>query len=209
MPATRIAIYARVSTTDKGQDTENQLLELRTWAKAQGCDQPREYIEQETATGKRARPIFERMLSEADRGTFRVVVVWALDRLSREGTLKTLLVIDRLQRAGVRVKSLREPWLDPDSPTYELLLPIFAWIANQEAKRISERVRAGLVTARAKGKTLGRRRVEVDRAKLASSYEALKSYKAVAREAGLSEGTVRRALLGAPQTPTDDQPLTH
>jgi putative DNA-invertase from lambdoid prophage Rac len=70
--------------------------------------------------------------------------------------LKTLLDVNRLASCGVKVRSLREPWLDPESPTYGLLLPVFAWIAQQEARRIGERTRAGLARARAAGVRLGR-----------------------------------------------------
>jgi DNA invertase Pin-like site-specific DNA recombinase len=82
------------------------------------------------------------MLADAERRKFDVLLIWALDRLSREGTIRTLLLLDQPGKAGVKVRSLSEPWLGPASPTYELLLPIFAWIARQESLRISERVKA-------------------------------------------------------------------
>jgi DNA invertase Pin-like site-specific DNA recombinase len=147
--AERVAFHARVSTTDKGQDPMNQLVELRRYSESRTDKMPIiEYVEQETATGKKRRPVFENVLRDAERGRFEVLVIWALDRFSREGPLRTMLLLDRLHRAGVKVKSLKEPWLDPDSPSYDLLLPIFAWIAKQEALRISERVRAGRDRAR-------------------------------------------------------------
>lgn len=121
----RVAIHARVSTSDKGQDPRNQLLELRRYSEGKAnCAPIVEYVEQETATGKKRRPVFDQMLQDAERGRFEVLVIWAIDRLSREGPLKTMLLLDRMHRAGVKVKSLKEPWLDPrfadlrPSPSY-------------------------------------------------------------------------------------------
>ncbi len=188
------AIYARVSTDDRGQDPRNQIAALREHAARCGLHVVTEYIERESASGRRTRPEFERMQSEAERGRFGVLLVWALDRLSREGTLKTLLLIDRLARAGVKVKSVQEPWLDPASPMYDLLLPVFAWIANQESRRIGERVKAGLKRVRAEGVRIGRPRVEVDAARVAEAYGRLKSIRKTARELGPSASSIRRLL---------------
>jgi DNA invertase Pin-like site-specific DNA recombinase len=136
------------------------------------------------------------MMADAMNGKFQILVVWALDRLTREGPLKAMLVLDQLNRAGVKVKSLREPWLDPDSPTYDLLLPIFAWIGKQEAKRISERVLVGLATARAKGHFPGRPKVRRDHDKDAKQIREMRangdSYDEIAAELGRSKSDVYR-----------------
>jgi DNA invertase Pin-like site-specific DNA recombinase len=190
------AIYARVSTDDKGQDPRNQIAALREHAARAGVHVVAEYIERESASGRRTRPEFERMLADADRGRFGILLVWALDRLSREGTLKTLLLIDRLARCGVKVKSHQEPWLDPSSPMYDLLLPVFAWIANQESRRIGERVKAGLQRVRAEGVRIGRPRVEVDAGLVVEAYGRLRSIRKTARELELSASSVRRLLVG-------------
>jgi DNA invertase Pin-like site-specific DNA recombinase len=199
----KIALHARVSTSSKGQDPENQLLELRRYSETKADRTPIiEYVEQETATGKKRRPIFEKMLQDAEHGRFEVLVIWALDRLSREGPLKTMLLLDRLHRTGVKVKSLKEPWLNPESPTYDLLLPIFAWIAKQEALRISERVRAGLIRARENGKTLGRPRVGLEVVRITSLRAQGLSWEAIAHELDVGEGTVRRAALASAKNPS-------
>jgi len=192
------AFYARVSTRDKGQDTQNQAVDLQRYLTTKGLE-VLEYTEQETATGKKRRPVFEQILQDAESGKFQILVVWALDRLTREGPLKAMLVLDRLNRAGVKVKSLKEPWLDPDSPTYDLLLPIFAWIAKQEAKRISERVLAGLERAKAHGKRLGRPSAHRDHDKDAKQIRAMRdagdSYGDIAAELGRSKSDVYRVCM--------------
>ena len=82
------------------------------------------------------------------------MLVWVLDRLSREGVAATLEIINRLAQYKVRVLSLQESWTEVEGPLQELLLSIVAWVARMESERRSERARAGL--ARAQGKRLGR-----------------------------------------------------
>lgn len=193
-------LYARVSTDDKGQDPENQLPEMRRFVTLREWILRREYIDYVTASGKKVREQFDEMLEACDRGEADIILIWALDRFSREGPLKTMLLLDRLQRAGVRVKSMKEPWLDPDSPTYELLLPIFAWIAKQERIRLSERVKAGMARVREKGVSVGRPRCEADAARIRTLRQRKHSLRAIAIEVGVSEATVRR-LLKSPARP--------
>lgn len=193
----RAFLYARVSTTDKGQETANQLPEMRRCVENREWKLRREFIDNVTGSGKKIREQFDEMLEACDRHEADVVVIWALDRFSREGPLKTMLLLDRLQRAGVRVKSLKEPWLDPDSPTYDLLVPIFAWIAKQESIRLGERVKAGMDRARANGARFGRPRVVTDYATIASFRQAGRSLRWIADELHISEGSVRNALKSA------------
>lgn len=193
----RAFLYARVSTDDKGQDPENQLPEMRRFVTLREWILRREYIDYVSASGKKVREQFDEMLEACDRGEANIILIWALDRFSREGPLKTMLLLDRLQRAGVRVKSMKEPWLDPDSPTYELLLPIFAWIAKQERIRISERVRAGMARAKEHGARFGRPVHGVDAQQIAMLRSRGHSLRAIAKEVGISEGSVRRVLKSA------------
>lgn len=188
----RVAIYARVSTDDKGQDPKNQIDEIHAYCAREGLEiaPEREYVDRETGTGKRRRSEFERMLADAERHRFDLLLIWSLDRLTREGTLRTLLLVDQLDRCKVRVKSLREPWLDPDSPTYELLLPIFAWIARQESRRISERVKAGLARRRREGFVLGAPEKR-DYSKIGELKNEGRSVGEIARELGMPKSTVR------------------
>ena len=84
------------------------------------------------------------------------MLVWALDRLSREGPLATLGIIDRLGKAGVQVWSYQEPWAEAGGELLDLLLAIAGWVARMESNRRSERTKAGLARAVAQGKHLGR-----------------------------------------------------
>ena len=152
----RIGLYCRVSKNDESQDPQNQLNPLRDFAKALGGEIVGEYID--LASGSNGdRVEFKRMLEDADRRKFDLLLLWSLDRLSREGISNTLGYIERLKRSGIALKSLQESWLDTrDEGLGQLLLAIFSWVAQQERKRIVERTKAGLERAKSQGKKLGR-----------------------------------------------------
>jgi DNA invertase Pin-like site-specific DNA recombinase len=145
-----------VSKNDDSQDPQNQLNPLRDYAKALGGEIVGEYVD--LASGSRSdRENFLRMLEDADKRRFDLLLIWSLDRLSREGISNTLGYLDRLKRNGVAVKSLQESWLDTrDESLGQLLIAIFSWVAQQERKRIVERTRAGLEKAKKNGSVLGR-----------------------------------------------------
>ena len=153
----RCAIYARVSTKDKGQEVENQLRQLREFAALRGWTVYREYVDHETGKND-DRGEFQAMFRDASQRKFEVLLFWALDRLSREGVLETLQHLNRLTSYGVGYRSFTEQYFDSCGIFKDAVIAIVATVAKQERVRISERVKAGLETARAKGKKLGRPR---------------------------------------------------
>ena len=161
----KTAIYLRVSKSDETQNPTNQREPLLNFAKSQGLEVVKEYVD--TASGGSAnRPQFQKMLQDARNGEFNMVLVWSLDRFSREGIRNTLSYLEALRQSSVALKSLQESWLDTsDEGMGQLLIAIMSWMARQERERIRERTKAGLITARAKGKRLGRPRGSKDKAK--------------------------------------------
>jgi DNA invertase Pin-like site-specific DNA recombinase len=149
----RVAIYARVST-DR-QETENQLEQLRRYVQAQGWSLTAEFIDHAESGGKGDRPQFQCMLARAARRDFEIVLVWALDRLTREGVAETFAPIQKLNGYRVQFESLTEPHFRTTGPAGELMIAVAAWIAKQERNRISERVRAGLERAKKNGTKTG------------------------------------------------------
>jgi DNA invertase Pin-like site-specific DNA recombinase len=125
------AIYARVSTRDKGQDFTNQLLALREFAAKQGWIIVNEYIDQQSAKDD-DRPAFRRMFEDASRRKFDVLLFWSLDRLSREGVLETLQHLQRLTSYDVAWRSFTEQYLDSTGIFREAVIGILAAIAKQE-----------------------------------------------------------------------------
>ena len=152
----KIGIYARVSKNDESQDPLNQINPLRDYAKALGGEVVEEYVDMASG-GSSDRESFIRMLSDADKHRFDLLLIWALDRFSREGISNTIGYLERFKRNNIAIKSLQESWLDTrDEGLGQLLLAIFSWVAQQERKRIVERTRAGLERAKRQGKKLGR-----------------------------------------------------
>lgn len=184
----RIALYARVSTKDRGQDYQNQLRELRAFVKrkhTEGWRLTAEFVDE--MSGSRAdRPAFKRMFEAASRKEFDLVAFWSLDRFSREGVLETLQHLQKLTSHGVDWFSLREEYLRSIGIFRDAVLAILAAIAKQERVRISERVCAGLARARAKGKRLGRPPLVVNRARLKDMREQGATYQTIADKLKLS-----------------------
>jgi DNA invertase Pin-like site-specific DNA recombinase len=185
---TRVAIYARVSTKDKGQEVENQLRQLREFAALQGWTVCREFIDHETGSTD-DRTEFQSMFKDASQRKFDVLLFWALDRLSREGVLETLQHLNRLTSYRVGYRSFTEQYFDSCGIFKDAVIAIIATVAKQERIRLSQRVKAGLETARAKGKCLGRPRVIVDRARIDRLRSEGLSWPCIARQLGVSVGT--------------------
>jgi len=116
-----------------------------------------EYIDHETGSIS-TRAEFQKMLLHASQRKFDVLLFWALDRLTREGTLATLQYLERLTSYQVGYKSFTEPYLDSCGTFKDVVLSLLATMAKQERIRMGERVRAGIVRARHAGKRLGRAR---------------------------------------------------
>lgn len=139
----KVALYARVSTKDKGQDCENQLAQLRDFAAKQGWEVAYEFVDQRS--GKNGdRPQFQKMLDAASRHEFGCLLFWSLDRLTREGALATLRYLEQLTSYCVGYRSLTESYLDSVGAFRDAVIAILGCIARQERQRLSERVLAGL-----------------------------------------------------------------
>ncbi len=157
----KAAIWARVSTRD--QHTENQLTELRTWAAELGLDVVAELVTEDSgwATGNANGKEFEakrtELLQGVRQGKYAVVLLWAIDRLSRRGTEDMMRYLRLLAEAGADVRSLKDPWLHTSDPlARELLVGVFSTLARYESQRRSDRIRAGLARRKAEGLPVGR-----------------------------------------------------
>ena len=192
---TRVALYARVSTKDKRQDTESQLVQLRQFCDTQGWTVAHEYVDR--ATGKHSdREQFQKMFTDASQRKVDSVLFWSLDRFSREGVRETLNHLEVLSSYGVGYRSFTEQYLDSCGMFKDAVLAILAVIAKQERVRLSERTLAGLQRARKAGRIGGRPKVVCDRGKVEWMAKAGKSLAEIADEVGVSKSTVHR-LLGA------------
>ncbi len=189
--ALRAAIYARVSTLD--QEPENQLQELRRYVEARGWTAT-EYVDRGVSGSKERRPALDKLLADAKRRKFDVLVCWRLDRLGRN--LRHLIgFLDDLQALGVSFVSLAEG-IDATTPAGKLQMHILCAIAEFERARIAERVKAGLERARKAGKRLGRPRLNA----LPKQVPAGLTVRQAAKLWGVSKSTASRRLMMG-QTP--------
>jgi DNA invertase Pin-like site-specific DNA recombinase len=187
----RVAIYARVSTNDKGQDPENQLHQLRAFAEKHGTIY-KVYTE-EVSGGKADRAQFKLLLLEAYQKKFDLVVFWRLDRFSREGTLVTLKYLKELSDQGVNYKSFMEPYLDTLGPFADVIVSMLSTIAAQDLIKVSENTKAALAKKKAAGIKLGaptKALVVVEQARALKGEGKSNGY--IARTLGISPSTVAK-----------------
>ncbi len=185
------AIYARVST-DK-QKAEMQVVELKEFVKRRGFSLGKIFIDQGYTGGNIQRPAFGKMMEDAHKRSFDVLIVWKLDRLSR--SLKDLITtLETLGSLGIDFISYDNS-LDTSTPTGKLVFHVVGSVAEFERDIIKERVRAGLANARRNGKKLGRPSIL---AKISPKVYILKekglSNRMIAHKLRIGEATVRRAL---------------
>ena len=188
----RVGIYARVSTLI-GQSPEMQLAELREYASRRGWEVFAEYVDNGVSGAKESRPELNRLMADAHRRHFDIVLCWKIDRFGR--SLKHLVnALADLDSYGIAFVSFRDN-LDLSTPSGRLMFQIIGAMAEFERSLIQERVRAGLRNAKLKGRTLGRpsRIVSLDEMTRLRAQGA--SLREIAKAVGVSYVTVRTRLL--------------
>ena len=188
----RVGIYARVSTTDKGQDVGMQLRDLEAYAKARDWVVREKFVDEGISGSQAKRPALDRLLSTCRRRKVDVVLVWRLDRLGR--SLKHLIMtLDEFQSLGVAFVSLNEQ-LDCTTAAGQLLLHLLGAFAEFERAIIRERVKAGLANARSKGKRLGRPSLAIDSAQVKTLRKTGHSIRNIAHVLRVSPASVHKTL---------------
>jgi DNA invertase Pin-like site-specific DNA recombinase len=205
--ANRVAIYARVSTSKcekcgkrqsdhdardheyRGQDAEVQLRELREYAELRGWQITEIYTDSVSGT-KNSRPGLDKLMGDAARRRFDVVVVWRFDRFARSVS-HLLRALEQFQSLGIDFVSLSEN-VDTSTPTGKMIFTVLGAVAELERSLIVERVKAGIRNARAKGKKLGRPRADVRESEIEALRASGASWRAIAKEMGFGVGTVHR-----------------
>ncbi len=150
----KVVIYLRVSTDD--QTTANQLPALQNWVSDRGHEVVEIYAENETAWRSGHQRELSRLFADLPKRKVDTCLVWALDRLTREGIARIFEIVNRFKAYGVHVISYSESWTEQSGPMADLLYAITAWVAEFESRRRSERTKAGLARAITEGKKLGR-----------------------------------------------------
>ncbi len=191
--AKRIAIYARVSTLD--QSVDNQLPDLRRFAKERGWIVHEEYLDEGVSGAKSSRPSLDRMMDAVRKRQVDVVLVWRFDRFARS-VKHLVLSLEEFNGLGIDFVSYQEN-LDTSSPLGKALFAIIAAMAELERNCIVERVKAGVARARRRGKRLGRPRLSVDHDEILRLRDQGLSQRQIAKEMKISNTSVFRVLKSA------------
>ncbi len=187
----RAVLYARVSTANH-QDPETQLRELREYCLRRAWPVVAEYIDVGISGSKERRPQLDRLIADAHRRKFEIVVVWRFDRFARSVS-HLLRALENFRAIGVEFVSLSEQ-VDTSTPTGKMVFTVLGAVAELERSLIVERVKAGLRNARAKGKKLGRPNRLVDAAQIAQLRAQGLTWRAVGKQLGVAPRTALIAL---------------
>ena len=187
----RVAIYARVSTTD--QSTESQLLDLRRYISDRGWQTFREYCDNGVSGTKDSRPALNELMNDAKKRKFDTVLVWRFDRFARS-TRHLINALEEFKNLGIDFVSYQEN-IDTSSPLGSAIFTIISAVAQLERDIIAERVKAGLRRAVENGKKLGRPKAGIDEEEVVRLREKGLSFREIARRLNLSKSTVARHLM--------------
>ena len=192
-----MALYARVSTADKGQDPRVQTLELQEYCQLRGWSVVGEYVDVGISGTKEKRPELDRLMADAHRRRFDAVLCWKFDRFARSVS-HLLRALETFRSLGIDFISFSEQ-LDTSTPMGKMVFTVLGAVAELERSLIVERVRAGMRNARAKGKRIGRPpRTYLNQDARRSIYEAHTmggtSLRQLAARFGTSIGTVQRCI---------------
>jgi DNA invertase Pin-like site-specific DNA recombinase len=195
----RVALYARVSTTD--QDAELQLVELRRYAAARGWPVAKEFVDPGVSGAAASRPALDQLRTAARRRDVDAVLVWRFDRFSRSIT-DLVAALEEFRALGVAFVSIHEQ-IDTSSPTGRVVFAVVAAMAEFEREILRERVKAGLARARERGVRLGRP-LKLDALEVLRLRRGGMSVRAIARQVAAPASTVadllaRHAVSAAPK----------
>lgn len=183
----RVVIYARVSTLDKGQNPETQLLPLRAYCQLRGFELVEEFVDY--ASGKtEKRPQYNEMMNWAKKRQMDIVLVWRYDRFARS-THALVNALKQFQSLGIDFISFQEN-VDTTTPQGELIFSIMASLAQFEAALISQRVKAGMARAKAKGKRISRPKLSKSKQQqIKNLYKQGVSINKIHQQLGIAYGT--------------------
>jgi DNA invertase Pin-like site-specific DNA recombinase len=184
----RVALYARVSTLDKGQDPETQLVQLRGYAQARNFEVVSEFIDYASGTSE-DRTQYKLMMAAAKKRKIDVVLVWRYDRFARS-TQALVNALKEFQSLGIDFISYQEN-IDTTTPTGELIFHVMASLAQFESSLISQRVKAGMARAKAQGKHIARPPITKElQAKIIELQREGLSMNKISKTLGVAYGTV-------------------
>jgi len=189
-----VAIYSRVLTKNNGQDTQNQIIQLKKFCKSNNYQIYKIYEDHESGSkGRKERASFDMLFKEAHQRKFQMIIFWSIDRFSREGIFKTMMYLKQLDEYGIKFHSYTEEYLTTDNELVSnILLSVMSYFAKLEREKISERTKAGLEKARLNGKQIGRPGKEKMKERILLELRKNNSIRGVAKLLNISTGTVMK-----------------
>jgi DNA invertase Pin-like site-specific DNA recombinase len=188
----KIALYARVSTSNNGQDPETQFVLLREYAKVRGFEIYKEFVDTGVSGTKDSRPSLNQLMDDARKRKFDSVLVFRFDRFARSSR-HLIQALEEFRGLGIDFISYSEN-IDTTSPLGKAIFVIIGAMAELERNIIVERVKCGLKAAKAKGKRLGRPQVTLNIERLFYLKNEGKSIRQIAMTLGLSKSTIGKYL---------------
>jgi len=186
----RVAVYARVSTSD--QSTDSQLLDLRRYLFERGWKLFNEYCDNGISGTKSSRPALNQLMNDAKKRRFDVVLVWRFDRFARS-TKHLILALEEFRNLGIDFVSYQEN-IDTRSPLGSAIFTIISAVAQLERDIIAERVKAGLRQAKERGKRIGRPEISVDEGEILRLRAGGHSLREIAVQMGISHTKVAQII---------------
>jgi len=198
-PLRRVALYARVSTSNHGQTVENQLLDLRRYAQERNWTIQGEYIDEGISGTKDKRPGLDRLMDACRKRQVDVVLVWRFDRFARS-VKHLVLALEELRGLGIGFVSYQEN-VDTSSPLGQAIFTIIAAMAELERNIIVERIHCGLRRARLEGRRLGRPRTVINPEQVAELRRGGMSLRQIAKRLATSKTKIHAVLKTLPSSP--------
>ena len=188
----RVALYARVSTKNNGQDPETQLRDLRRYVAERQWHLYREYCDNGISGTKDSRPALDELMDAARKRRFDMVLVWRFDRFARS-TKHLILALEEFKNLGIDFVSYQEN-IDTSSPLGSAIFTIISAVAQLERDIIAERVKAGLRRAKERGKRIGRPKISVNEAAIRRLRAGGHSLREIAQQVGISHTKVAQII---------------
>lgn len=188
----RIVLYARISTSDKNQDPEVQLRDLRLCCQQRGWQIVGEYVDLGVSGAKESRPELDRLMADAQTKQFDAVMVWRFDRFARS-TSHLLRALETFNKLGIDFVSHSEA-IDTSTPTGKVMFTILGAMAEFERDILRERVKAGMRNAKAKGRQIGRKPSAINPDAVRALRAKGRTVRQIASCLGYSAGLVHKTL---------------
>ncbi len=196
----KVALYARVSTSNNNQNPETQLLDLRKFVQSRGFTIYKEYVDQGISGAKDSRPALNELMNDARKRKFDALAVWKFDRFGRN-TKHLIQSLELFRCLKIDFISFQEN-VDTSTPMGKLVFEVMAALAEFERSLIQERVKAGLRRAKAKGRRLGSPKVNIDILKVKRLKSDGMSLSVIGKKLGVSKSYLSKAL-SVDKTPSE------